>query len=238
MLVALRLALGPALLLQGRRVRRTILRLPEAAGPRTGQTGKGQPLSLLILGDSSAAGVGATRQDDDALAGRLAQALSQDYCVRWRVLAQTGWTTQDALDALPELDRSRFDAAVLALGVNDITTETGLSAWLASYRTLLERLRMDHGASAFVLSGLPPMGRFSALPNPLRWYMGQQSRAHDRALAALAADTADAQHIRLALDRFAPEDAADDGFHPGPPIYAAWGQIAADAIRAMHAVQK
>lgn len=66
------LLLGPLLLWQGRRVRATALRLPEAAGPRTAE---GSALRLLIVGDSSAAGVGAAHQDE-ALAGRLAQALA------------------------------------------------------------------------------------------------------------------------------------------------------------------
>jgi hypothetical protein len=34
------------------------------------------------------------------------------------------------------------------------------------------------------LSGLPPMHRFPALPQPLRWYIGSRARDFDRALAA------------------------------------------------------
>ncbi|HLM69468.1 MAG TPA: hypothetical protein VK358_18145, partial [Longimicrobium sp.] len=60
--VALRLAstlgtalLAPVLVLQGKRVRRTTPRLPEAAGPRTGAVaGRGAPVRLLVLGESTA----------------------------------------------------------------------------------------------------------------------------------------------------------------------------------------
>ncbi|KAB0649370.1 SGNH/GDSL hydrolase family protein, partial [Burkholderia diffusa] len=51
-------ALGPLLLMQGRRVRRVTPRLAEAAGPRDGTAGDGPPLRVLVLGDSAAAGVG------------------------------------------------------------------------------------------------------------------------------------------------------------------------------------
>ena len=225
---AVRLALGPVLLMQGAGVRRRILRMPEAEGPRTGVLGEGPEMSLLILGDSSAAGVGAATQDT-ALAGQLVGRLAQTRRVRWQVLAQTGWTTQDGLEAMSDL-AGRFDAAVLALGVNDVTTETGLTAWLALYRRLLDRLAQDHGVERILLTGLPPMGRFPALPQPLRWYLGLQAGAHDRALADLAATTPGATHLRLDLPGFGPEASAEDGFHPGPPIYAEWARIACDAL--------
>ena len=64
---------APLWLAQGVHVAITTERLPEAAGPRQGRIGAGR-LRLLILGDSSAAGVGVATQDL-ALAGRLAAAL-------------------------------------------------------------------------------------------------------------------------------------------------------------------
>ena len=52
--------LFPLIAYQGRRVRRTTPRLPEASGPASGQYGQGQPVtSLLVIGESTAAGVGA-----------------------------------------------------------------------------------------------------------------------------------------------------------------------------------
>ena len=63
------LVLLPLLIWQGGRLRTTMPRLPEADGPRTGLTsGPAPSLRLVILGDSSAAGVGVGRQDE-ALAG-------------------------------------------------------------------------------------------------------------------------------------------------------------------------
>ncbi len=85
-------ALAPILLWQGRKVRQSTLRLPEAAGARAGHVGQGQTLRVLLLGDSSAAGVGATTQER-ALAGQLAEQLSAHYQVTWQVLAAG---TQDA----------------------------------------------------------------------------------------------------------------------------------------------
>ena len=220
-----RILLGPILLWQGARVRRTILRLPEATGPRQGGA---DGLRVLILGDSSAAGVGVETQDA-ALSGRLAAALAP-ISVQWQVLATTGWTTADGLAALDRLGDARFDAAILCLGVNDITTETGLVRWLEIYSQVLGRLAGRHGVARVYLCGLPPMGRFPALPQPLRWFMGLQADAHDRALAHLASRRAWTRHLPVESDLPA-SAAAVDGFHPGPLVYAELGERFAAAIR-------
>ena len=224
MLAALRILLGPALLWQGARVRRDILRLPEPDGARTGGTGS---LRVLILGDSSAAGVGVTRQED-ALSGRLVAAMAP-VDIRWQVLATTGWTTADALQALERLDGS-FDLAIILLGVNDVTTETGIAPWLETYGQILDRLTSRHGVQRFYLSGLPPMGQFPALPQPLRWYIGLQSDAHDRALADFAAAREGVRHLPVESD-LPRSAAAEDGYHPGPLVYAELGERFAAAIR-------
>ena len=222
----IRLVLGPVLLWQGARVRRDILRLPEADGPRTGGV---DGLRLLILGDSSAAGVGVDRQQD-ALSGQLAAALAPAP-LRWRVLATTGWTTADGLQALDTLGDDHFDAAIICLGVNDVTTETGITRWLVIYAQVLDRLAARHGVTRAYLCGLPPMGRFPALPQPLRWYMGLQAKAHDRALGRLAATRDGVRHMPIESD-LPTSAAATDGFHPGPLVYAELGERFAEAIRA------
>ncbi|WP_232504275.1 hypothetical protein [Shewanella benthica] len=76
------LILGPLLLIQGRLVRKNIPILAEATGGRSGCLGEGRPLSLLVVGDSAAAGVGVETQDD-ALSGCLTRVLAQKYCVDW-----------------------------------------------------------------------------------------------------------------------------------------------------------
>ena len=50
-----KLLLSPLLVAQALATRVRMPRLPEAAGPREGETGRGPLLRLLIVGDSSAA---------------------------------------------------------------------------------------------------------------------------------------------------------------------------------------
>lgn len=222
--LAATVALGPLLLLQGRHVRRVTPVLPEPPGPREGTAGHGPPLRLLILGDSAAAGVGAASQDE-ALSGRLVAALAHRHTVHWRLLAQTGHTTRDALAALSALPPQSFDVVVTSLGVNDVTGGHSVRRWVADQRALLARLQQDCGAPLCLLSALPPMHQFPALPQPLRAYLGAQARRFDRALQGIAATTPGC--CRVGLDdgspaELGPQHMAADGFHPGPAVYAAW----------------
>lgn len=229
MLSAIRLLLGPFLLLQGARVRRNILRLPEPSGNQTGQTGSGSHLSLLLLGDSSIAGVGAETQQN-ALSGKLSGVLGSSHSVSWTVHAKTGWTTADALDALTEITPSQTDVVVIALGVNDVTTETGIATWLKTYSELLERVKTDFKPKIVVISDLPEMGTFPALPHPLRWYLGKQAKAHGLALAQHFSEESLVciLPLRFDLDSSA---MAEDGFHPGPKVYEEWAGKLASVIQ-------
>ena len=222
MLGLIRLILGPALLWQGRRVRRGILRLPEADGPRDGVAGEGPDFRLLILGDSSAAGVGA-RHQDQALAGQLVKRLARARRVSWQLVAETGWTTADGAEALTAVESRPLDLVVIALGVNDVTTETSLASWQAQYAGILDDLCTRFGAAHVIASGMPPMGRFPALPQPLRWYLGQRAAKIDQALGELAKQRTDVTHLPLVFD-LDTSAMAEDGFHPGPLVYADWAE--------------
>lgn len=221
--------LGPVLLTQGRSVRRRVPVLPEPPGPREGLAGEGRALRLLILGDSAAAGVGAAHQGE-ALAGRLVAELAPHYQVGWRLLARTGATTADVLATLGCEPPSRFDVVVTSLGVNDVTGRVAPRRWRRQQAQLIELLRARFGAAHIVLSGLPPMHRFPALPQPLRWYVGSRARDFDSVLARLAQDSAGCEFLAFDHEMMDVSAMASDGFHPGPPIYRLWASEAAKRI--------
>jgi lysophospholipase L1-like esterase len=222
------LPLLPLIAVQGLKVRRDALRLPEAEGPRSGARGRGPRLRLLVLGDSAAAGVGAKHQRE-ALAGHLAAALAEHHRVEWQLVARTGWTVADAHAALDELGDAQYDVAVTSLGVNDVTGGRSARGYARAMDALTTRLRDRHGVGRVVCSGLPPMHLFPALPQPLRGFLGTRARALDAALAELSRADPTLVHLpwRGALDA---AGMAADGFHPGPPIYREWAAAVATAL--------
>ncbi len=223
------LALAPILLAQGRHVRRTVPELPEPRGQRSGVAGSGPLLRLLVVGDSAAAGVGAQTQDE-ALSGRLAVALAPTFRLHWKLLAFTGATTADMLDRLRREAATRYDVVVTSLGVNDVTGRHSLATWRRQQEQLVELLATRFGARRILLSGLPPMHRFPALPQPLRWYIGSRARDFDRVLAEVATSRPGCEFLALGHEMMDISAMASDGFHPGPPIYALWAREAARRI--------
>ncbi|WP_425040235.1 SGNH/GDSL hydrolase family protein [Primorskyibacter sp. S187A] len=224
------LALLPLLVAQGLFVAARATRLPEPPGPREGRIGAGPPLSLLILGDSSAAGVGASTQDK-ALAGQLTTALARDFTVHWRLTARSGATTRSTLSEMARAPVFPCDVAVVALGVNDVKNGMPLAKWRQSYAALLVRLTKENNTQHIIACGVPPMGAFPLLPNPLRRTLGNRAAQFDRALQEICAQTPEAHH--LAFDLPMTEDlVAQDGFHPSEQLYALWAVILAQHIKA------
>ncbi len=218
----------PLLLVQGVWVVARAQRLPEAEGERIGIAGGGSPLRLLILGDSSAAGVGVLHQRD-ALAGRLAAHLSHDRAVSWTLVAKSGATTATALAMLADLPEDRFDMAVVALGVNDTKNGVSEHVWCKNYAAILNTLETRFGIMRICVSGLPPMGHFPLLPRPLRTVLGRRADRFDRRLRELADAWGNVTHVPLDF----PMDVsmmASDGFHPGPQVYDAWAARLAAAL--------
>jgi lysophospholipase L1-like esterase len=182
-----------------------------------------------VLGDSAAAGVGAPHQSA-ALAGRLVARLSRHATVDWLLCARTGATTDSTRRTLSEMPAREFDVAVTSLGVNDAIAGTPIGRWRQDQRALREQLKTSFRVESILVSGLPPVSQFPALPQPLRWFLGRRCRALDGALARDVAD--DPMSAYLPLDFLSDvEWMAEDGFHPGPVIYDAWaGELASRII--------
>jgi lysophospholipase L1-like esterase len=219
MSLALKLALSPLLALQAVGVRRTIPRLPEPEGPRTGRAGRGAPVRLLVVGDSSAAGVGVDRQSEalaEPLARQLAGAIGAQ--VQWRLVARSGVTTAQALELLKADEPWQGELAVVVTGVNDVVDQVPSRRAVDARSALANWLRNTAGVRHVVFAPLPPVHQFPGLPQPLRWVAGRDARRHDRALAAWAATRGDVSHVDfgLQLNRGV---MARDGFHPGEPAY-------------------
>lgn len=219
---SLSIPLAPVLILQGKYARSSTPKLPEAEGDRCGVQGKGDDLRLLVLGDSAAAGVGASTQER-ALVGELARQMSSHHRVIWRLHARTGNTTLDTLQGLATLEEVCFDVVVVSTGVNDVTGGVDISKWRGQLRHLHQQLRERYGAKLVIYSGVPPMGRFLALPQPLRFFMGQRARLFDEQLQQTVAGLKGAAYVAIEQD-LDDRALADDGFHPSEYAYQHWGE--------------
>ncbi len=214
-----KLILSPVLVAQVLMTRARLPRLPEPEGHREGVVGQGAPLSLLVAGDSSAAGVGVGHQRE-ALAAQLAAEVARmgGLRVAWHLRAKSGLTTAQTLELLKSEPLPTFDLAVLVTGVNDVVDQWPSHRAVAAREALANWLRNALGVKHVVFAQLPPVHHFPGLPQPLRWIAGSDARRHDRALGEWAHTRSDVSRAEISLEVNRGVMAAD-GFHPGAPVY-------------------
>lgn len=233
--IVARALLFPLLHAQAQGVRAGVEPLPEPPGPRAGREGKGgSEFRLLVVGDSSAAGVGAPHQDL-ALARPLARHLARRTSrpVRWTLLAEAGLTSAAALAYLKARDVPEADLAVVILGVNDITNQVPLPQALKLRGEIAVWLEAHADVDDVLFPALPEMELFPSLPQPLAWWAGQMSRRNNRAQARWAANwpLSEPRVSHVPMDGLMHGDLmASDGFHPGPGLYARVSEHLAAAI--------
>lgn len=221
-------AAAPVLVAQALHVRRVTPRLPGAGGPVEGVVaGHGDPFRVVVLGESTADGVGAATHDE-ALAGQLARALARDgRAVSWQVVGRTGANARTVRDELVPLVRPA-DLVLVALGVNDTTELHTAARYRRDLLGLVVDLRRRLGQVDVVLAGVPPMGHFPGLPRPLRDVLAARSAALDAAAAELSR-LPRVLHAPMRPTLLDDTTFADDRFHPGPVGYARWADELADA---------
>ncbi|WP_293745381.1 SGNH/GDSL hydrolase family protein [uncultured Acinetobacter sp.] len=225
-------ALLPILVIQGVKVRKNTPRLLEASGDRDGLIGQGQPLSLLILGDSAAAGVGVETQQD-ALSGAIISELKTEYTLQWKLHAKTGDTTKQVYQAIQQLEPKKYDVVVTSVGVNDVTKLISAKTWIKQQKQLFTQIQNHFQPKLIIVSGVPPMQHFPALPNPLAWLFGQYAEQMNQTLKQWLAPQPQFRFIEYDIKNFQTMNLsmASDGFHPSKEIYAIWGQQVATLVR-------
>ena len=220
-------------LAQAAQARRILPRLPEARGPRQGLFGSGTRIvKVAIVGESSAAGVGAAHQRH-ALSGGLARALSNALrcCVDWRVHARSGLTAERTLaEIVPSIPNEPVDAIVVVLGANDAMELTALAKWQHDLSRLIVALRARVGALApVVIARAQPLECCPALPDELRRFLSFRCRRINSGTEALLARQ---RGVTLTVEpaSLAPDEFASDGCHPNEKLYTRFGQHLAQVL--------
>ena len=188
--------------------------------------GLGQPVQLLVLGDSTAAGVGADTkwQTVGAIIANGVSALS-GRPVRLTNVAVSGAESSDLdvqlVSALDEV--ANPDVAVILIGANDVTHRIDKSIAVGHLEQTVRALRVAN--CEVVVGTCPDLGTIEPVAQPLRLLARRSSR--DLAAAqTIAVVEAGGRTVSLG-DLLGPhftgpkrEMFSHDGFHPSPAGYA------------------
>jgi lysophospholipase L1-like esterase len=220
-------ALGAVLLPQGLRTRKAIPRLPDAALPWNGEVAGADPISILVLGDSTAAGVGAETQDD-ALPGNLARTLATAWerGATWRAVGENGATTRDIVQRhLADATSRSYDIVFVTIGANDALGLRSRRAFRRDFRTILRRLRSVSPKALIMVACFPGFAQFSALPNPLRWVLALHAQNLESAARSFVRGEPGAL-MSPPAPKYTDGFFASDRFHPSAKGYREWVDFA------------
>lgn len=185
-------------------------------------------LTLVVLGDSTAAGVGAGSVDASYPVRLARRVAGESFRVRLVGLGVSGARVAGVLrEQLPRALEEDPDVVVVAVGANDVTHLTRLDDVEDDMHMLLERLR---GADVAAVVAGPPDMRSPVFLEPLRTIVGWRGNAVAERIEGAAAG-AGVPLVPLAdgtRDRFAEDPDryySEDDFHPGPAGYALWADV-------------
>lgn len=221
----------PVYVWQGLGVRKRTRRMPPPHNPGTLNFGNGdEPLRLLILGDSSAAGTG-VNDIAKSMSGMLPRFLHErsGQPVSARIAGMNSATCAQIRDhVVPHIEPRDFNYIALNIGTNDAKNFHTGKQFCRDFGTLLYALTARFPAATIIWSGVIDLEDAPALPRPLARILGIRSRIIDRNGRVLCAE-------RGALCpppewRAIPENFSSDGFHASEAGYHEWADAMASYI--------
>lgn len=240
-------ALAPIYLYQAKQLKKSAIRLPEPQGERQGKLiideklPTAQTLNLMVIGDSSAAGVGCAAQNE-GLAQNLAinlqahfinNAAQQNYrAIHWSLHAKPGDSSFDLLRRLFIIPAQSVEVMVICIGVNDVTKNTTIKQWQQNIGEIITISQRKLGSRFIVFSGLPSMDDMPALPVPLNQLLGHKARQLDEKLKQICENTNGVYYFspKLTDNQKLSAMFASDGFHPSSSAYQVWAHQFANNI--------
>jgi len=220
---------APVLFVQGKRLRRETPILPDAAPPWSGTLPGENPLRLLVLGDSTAVGVGSDTQEA-ALPGNLARELHERWQrgVEWRAIGASGATAHDLVERfLPLALEEPYDFVFLTIGANDALKIRTRTAFSRDVRSILSRLRDRNPDAVLMMSSLPAFYRFELLPQPLKHNLYLHSSSLESGARAVVREFDNAV-MSPKPPPYTEGFFATDLFHPSSQGYRDWARFAID----------
>lgn len=217
---------------QARWARRLIGQPFDAKGPMTDGfygSGPGVPITVGVLGDSTAVGLGADAPAQTAAAVCAAgMAAISGRPVRLVNVAVVGATSLNLADQVADVRHRApsVDVVLILIGGNDVTHRVPHQVAADRLAAAVHQLRAN-GAEV-VVGTCPDLGTVRPVPRPLRWLARHDSRRL-AAAQAVAAVQAGARTVSLG-DMLGPEFHASphdlfsaDRFHPSAAGYARCG---------------
>jgi lysophospholipase L1-like esterase len=211
----------PIYALQGTWVRSTTMRMDPAVCPLTGTPGavsvnlpgRGEEIRMLIIGDSSAGGVGVDSMHD-SLGYHLLHILNEKTGrpVKGSALGFNSAVAEELRDeVVGNLEHKDWTHVVISVGINDAKNFHSVRRWTKGFGRLIFALRARFPEARIIWPEILAVKDMPRLPSPLRDIMELRAQLLNKRGRCLCADRG-----AYALPRImhgGPECYSLDGFH-------------------------
>jgi lysophospholipase L1-like esterase len=198
----------------------------------------GRNLIYVVLGDSTAAGIGG--HYDRGIAISTVRELARQHRVTMINLSVSGAQLRDVRrQQLPAAEALQPDVVLLSAGANDVTHLTPIGSMRRDLRKIVQRLKAVNPDVRIVITGSPDMGAPPRIPWLLRGLASHRTKLANRMFEReVAEQNLTFAHIaRTTGPLFRADHSlfADDRFHPNDRGYATWvpalHQALAEAVK-------
>lgn len=233
----LTIPLLPLMYFQGKKIKASVPRLPEAEGVEgLSSVSSEKTLKMITIGESTIAGVGVQTHQEGftgTLANELASKLKTN--IDWKVYAKSGYTAKKVKEKLiPLITETSIDFIVLGLGGNDAFELNSPKKWNTDVRELIKSVQLKFKGVPIIFVNMPPIKEFPAFTSVLKFTIGNLVNILGKELEKLVKDF---EHVYYYTQRvssvdlikrynlkIAPADFFSDGVHPSKITYQIWAK--------------
>jgi len=122
-----------------------------------------------------------------------------------------------------------------SVGVNDVTGLTSLKKWRSNLSQLIQELQAHSPGVLIGLAGMPPLGRFPLLPQPLRAMLSLRGKLLDEVARQVSDGYHNTLHVPLDFEPD-PDQFSADGYHPSEESYSEFGCQIVDRLLTLEAM--
>lgn len=185
---------------------------------------------VLILGESTAAGVGASKPET-SLAGTIFHLFKEKYEVI--NLGKNGLRVKELIPTFNEeigSNPKKVEGIFLFMGANDCFRLTKPTQFRFELENIISWLNQSFAPNWIYLSAIPPVHIFPAFTPQLKYFLLRQRKFLSKEMERIASQHHHMIYEEIRFD-LTPEFFASDGIHPSDQGYQAIAQFAIDGIK-------
>lgn len=190
--------------------------------------GEGTELVYVAAGDSTALGIGATKEKN-TYTYSVAENLANNNKIIYQNIGVSGAQTIDVIKKqLPQIIHSNPQIVTISIGANDATHLRSASSIIENYQMIKSEL-LDKTDADIYISNIPSLSNASILPIWFRKLLDRKIVETNKEIDILESERFHIVDIYSSIP-YTPETYARDQFHPSDEGYKNWARVYLESI--------